>query len=168
MGAEIKKTTSFSGRQLDLECLQSMDHPSTSFVEVTPSVTFDTPKIVSGPQKLAQRYAVLFTTVTGSDIMDPDFGTTLFGRIDHGNFGGYTEVNLLANEANIATKQRIIAADNNTDTYGKIPDDEKLKDSWISRVVVDKNARTIDVFVKILTVAGEDITFVVPTPSGIY
>lgn len=168
MSFEIKTTTSYSKRQLDLECLQSLDRPVNSFVEVVPSVTFDTPKIVAGPQKLVQRYAVLFTTIIGSDIMDKDFGTTLLGKIDHGNFGGYSEINLLAQEANIATKQRIFRDDENTELYGNQPDDEKLQDSWVSRVAVNKVERTIDVFISILTVAGENITFVVPTVAGIY
>jgi hypothetical protein len=168
MAYEIKETTSYAGRQLDLECLQTMKHPTQFFVEMTPSATYDTPKIVAGPQKLAQRYVVLFTTVTGSDIMNPRFGTDFIGRVDHGNFGGYVEVRFLADEANRITKQRIKEDDRNSAVYGDSPADERLRDSWITNIEVSKADRKIRVHISILTEAGNSIEFVVPTKAGIY
>lgn len=164
----IPVSTDYSGKQLDLECLQSLPEPDNRFTEVDPSVTSKTPKIVSGPQKLAQRYAVLFTTIIGSDTMDPDFGTRLLDKVVSGNFGGYTEVEFLANTANLFTKERIMQDDDAVDRFGDIPDDEKLKDCWISNVVVDKENRRISIFASILTVAGESITFMVPTVAGVF
>ncbi len=168
MPYKIDTTTSYSRRQLDLECLQSMDEPYTSFVEVTPSVTYETPKIVSGAQKLAQRYAVLFTTIIGSDIIEPGFGTTLYDRLERGNFGSYADIVFMANVANSGARARIKEDDAHDGTYGSQPDDEKLDDSWISDVKVDSVNRRISIYASILTAAGESLTFVVPTEAGIY
>jgi hypothetical protein len=135
---------------------------------MTPSATFETPKIVAGAQKLAQRFIVLFTTTLGSDKFNTDFGTKLTDAAKYGNTTGYTDIELMANMANEQARDAIFAADADTDTYGAIPDDEKLANSWISDVVVDKDTRTVRIYVSIVTAAGEAITFVVPTTSGIY
>ena len=163
----IESTTDYSNRLLDLECLQTVEYPDTRSVEVLPGITNDTPKIVAGPQKLVQRYAVLFTTIIGSDVMRKNFGTTLLSKVVSGNFGGYTEVEFLANSANMYAKERIQEEDDD-DRFGNQPDDEKLSDSWISDIVVDREERRIAIHASILTAAGELVTFVVPTPAGIY
>lgn len=168
MASILPVSTSYVGRQLDLESLQSVRQPSITYVEVAPSVTLDTPKIVAGAQKLVQRYAVLFTTIAGSDVSDPDFGTSLYSVFETGNVTGSGDLYLYAEAANRMTKRRIISEDDDESTYGDQPDDEKLDDCWIDRVDVDKDTRRISVFARIRTKAGSDVTFVVPTKSGIY
>ena len=163
----IESTTDYSNRLLDLECLQTIDHPDTKSVEVFPGITNDTPKIVAGPQKLVQRYAVLFTTIIGSDVMRPGFGTTLLSKAISGNFGGYAEIEFLANSANMYAKERILEEDDD-ERFGNQPDDERLSDCWISDIDVDRIDRKIAIHASILTAAGEQVTFVVPTPAGIY
>lgn len=168
MPRTIPVSTSYVGRQLDLEALQSLQSPSTSFVEVVPSVSFDDPKIVSGMQKLAQRYAILFTTIRGSDMEDINFGTDLYSVFETGNVSGTSALYLRAEAANRMVKSRIIAEDSDEATFGAQPDDEKLSDCWVDRVDVDTTTRRISVFVSIRSVAGSGVTFIVPTKSGIY
>lgn len=168
MPRQIDSITDYSKRQLDLECLQSMRIPDTRFVEVIPSVSYEQPKIVAGAQKLAQRYAVLFTTIIGSDKMDPSFGTTLYDRVVRGNFGSTVEVGFMANIANSMTRERIKSDDENTDAFGNQPEDEKLDDCWISDVKIDHQERRISIYASIQTAAGDTLTFLVPTEAGIY
>ena len=168
MAKLIRSSTSYSRRQLDLESLQSMRQPSTSYEEVVPSATYDTPKIVAGIQKLVQRYAILFTTVTGSDVMRPTDGTGLYGIIDSGNVGSTASIKIMANRANAMVKSRIRADDDNEDVFGRQPSDEKLDDCWISRVSVDTTSRSVSVYASIRSVAGSEVEFIVPTSAGIY
>ena len=163
----IPVTTSFSKREVDLECLQSMIEPVEKYKEVQPSITLFTPKIVTGPQKLMQRYVVLFTTITGSDRLRPDDGSRLIPACETGYVNSLADLNYMAAKANNDTRERIIA-DDNDETFGIQPDDEKLEDCWIDSVVVDKDSRTVSVYASILTRAGESLTFVVPTTAGIY
>lgn len=165
--SKIPVSDSFSKRQLDLECLETMDYPHDRYVEMTPSVTLDVPRIVSGPQKLAQRYVVLFTTILGSDFIRPGFGSNLLGVVETGNVGSVTEIELLAKFANSEAMNRI-REDDASEDFGPQPDDEKLDRSWIESVVVDTAERTVKVYASLLTVAGERITFIVPTSAGIY
>ena len=168
MARLLPTSTSYSKRQLDLESLQSMRVPSTAYEEVVPSVSYMVPKIAAGPQKLVQRYAVLFTTVTGSDPVRPDDGTNLYGVFDTGNIGSTSAVRLMANMANSIVRDRIREDDSNEDTFGRQPDDEKLDDCWISRVSVDTTSRTISVYASIRSRAGTEVEFIVPTSAGIY
>lgn len=167
MPSSIKISTSFSKRQLDLECLETMDKPYDTFIELETSATFDVPRVVSGPQKLAQRYVVLFTTIIGSDRLRSDFGTTLLRVVETGNVNSEAELKLMASVANSMTMNAIRADDADAE-YGPQPDDEKLLRSYIDDVVVDRETRDVRIYVSLITVAGEDITFIVPTKAGIY
>lgn len=164
----LPSTTSYSGRQLDLEALQSMDAPHVSWTEVTPGVVADTPKIVAGAQKLVQRYAVLFTTLTGGDVMRPDDGTPLCGVYETGNFGSTVDIELMAQDANSTCRARMREDDADEETFGTHPADEMLDDCWIDRVTVDRTTRTVSIFASIRSMAGNEISFVVPTTAGIY
>ena len=168
MPVKMPSTTSYSKRQLDLEVLQSLQEPVTSYTEVVPSATALVPKIVAGPQKLVQRYAVLFTTITDSDIVHPGEGTELYGIFDTGNVGGAGMIRLYAEAANSMARRMIKADDENEATFGKQPADEKLDDSWIRDVVVDRSTRSISIYVSIRSAAGSVVTFVVPTSAGVY
>lgn len=165
---KTKVSSDYSGRQLDLECLQSISDPVDSFTEVVPSVTFDTPKAVSGTNKLAQRYAVLLTTSMGSDIMGHVDGTLLVDMSTSGNVGSKSIIEYYAKMANMDARNAMLADDSDTDTFGKIPDDERLDDCWIDDVVVDFVERKVSVYATVRSVAGTTSTFMIPTTAGVY
>ena len=163
---KIQTTNSYYKRQLDIECLQSMLAPSEDYTELYPSVSKNKTKAVSGIQKLAQRYVVLFTTELGSDVFMPDFGSTFIKTAERCNVSSIYKLEFLANEANFVTKR--LLKDEDPETYGKQNDDERLDDSWIVSVSADYNERKIVVHAAIRSVAGDVLDFVVPTTNGIY
>jgi len=169
MQTSVKTTTNYYKRQLDIECLQSMVTPSTEYQELTPSASKNQTKAVSGIQKLVQRYVVLFTTLTGSDVFNKYIGTNLVDVCSRGNVPGLSYVDLMANTANFKTQDKIKHDDeSNAARYGDQPDDEKLQESRIVDVTLDTVTRTIRIHVSIRSVAGDSVTFVVPTTYGVF
>lgn len=158
----------YSGRQLDIELLQSIEQPVTK-KRVYPAVNHDgvePPKIVSGIEKAVQRYAKIFLTEAGSVKFEPDTGNEFLYSIRRGMVPNRAYLDYLYNVANHNALRIIRADDADTETFGPIPDDERILTTDLLGLDIDYSKATVTVSVLITTYAGETYTYITPVASG--
>lgn len=162
-------TTSYAGRQLDIELLQHVAVPVDQrvFPAVDHASDGSGPRICAGMEKVVQRYAKLLLTDLGSVKFDEDLGNDLLPSIRNGQVYSTAWVTHLFNEANRNVLNAMIADDNDTDTFGALPDDERIDTAELVDLDVDETTATVSIHVRITTLAGEDYEFVAPVASGI-
>lgn len=154
-------TTNYSGRTVDLLLLQFVDQPKSD-VKVKPDVS-KSPRMVTGIEKLVQRYALLFLTQVGSVKNCPNEGTEFMNRLGSGHI--YDD-NTLRSNAALANKtvfNLIRVEDKALDTA----DDEALLSSEITDLSMDRSTATVYVTVAITSVAGEKYVYTTPLSSGV-
>lgn len=157
-------TTGYSGRQTDIELLQSVARPVV-LQQVTVSNVADTPKIVAGVQKLAQRYTLLLLTDVSSVQFDEDQGTSLLARILGGTIQNRGRLQGAFAVASSRVLDQLRKDDRQEDVFGDAPDDEVLNSTQLIDFDIDFDANTVYLKVKLTTDAGTDITFVVPATT---
>ena len=157
-------TTNYSGRQVDIELLQSITKP-VKLKKVNVSNVSETPKIVTGIEKLAQRYTLLFLSTLGSIHFDTDQGTELVGQLLGGVIQNRGNLESAFAVANNLVMQQFEKDDLKTDIYGEIQDDENLDDVKLLDFDIEQATGTIYLQIQLITVAGDDITFIVPTSA---
>lgn len=157
----IPSSTDYNGRLVDLEYLQTISKPSGSY-DVTQSIAISSPKIVTGIQKLVQRYAIIMLTRLGDVYLAPNKGTGFLDRIARG--GGRSRGHILQTFAfaNIDVIRQLREDDGNTDTYGEIPADEQIRRAELLDYSVDFTTSTLSLTVFIESNAGESFTYVIP------
>lgn len=164
MTRQIPFTQDFSGRQVDIELLQSVSRP-VIIERVTLSSVTQPAKIVAGVQKVVQRYANMLLSVLGDTHFDKAKGTELMRQILGGRI--QSKGTLIGSFAlsNIDVMQQLRLDDALTAVYGEQPDDERIVDARLLDANVDYNTQTIYLRVMISTLAGDKIVFTVPASS---
>jgi hypothetical protein len=157
----ITATTDYSGRQVDLEFLQTIEKP-VGQTAVTKSVALKQPKMVAGLQKLIQRYVVLLLTRLGTVYLAPDQGSRFLDRIlrGGGRSGGYIEQTFAFANSDVIDQMR--SEDNLEDTYGPTSDDERIDTAVLLDYSVDFATSTLSLRIFLESVAGQSVTYVVP------
>ena len=153
-------TTDYTGRQLDLELLQSVTTP-TALQRVHLTSVGNEPKIVSGIEKAVQRYTVLLLTTVGDIRFDPGVGGVLVSKLAGGqiqNLGYLYHVFALANSSAL----KALAHDDGSEVFGSIPDDERITHAVLENAAMDYATGTASLTVVITTAAGSAFTYVVP------
>lgn len=156
----IGVTTDYNNRLVDVELLQSVTTPSAIQRVFVTSVGSE-PKIVTGIQKAAQRYAVLLLTSAGDVKFAEDMGGELVVRLVRGtiqNMGYLRHIFSMAN----SNALRLLKADDDSDTYGSLPDDERIVKAVLTDAVMDYSQGTLTLEVRLTTAAGDAFNFVVP------
>ena len=125
------------------------------------------PRIVSGIEKAVQRYAKLFLTAVGSVRLDASVGSDLLGAIGRGEVSDISTLDSLYVDANGSALAAMAEDDLDTDSFGPIPDDERIVETSLVDMELDEGSSTIRIHVKITTAAGDDFTFVIPVSSGV-
>ena len=162
----IRKTsTSYAGRQLDIEMLKHIEIPAGR-QRVHPNV-HDSPRIVSGIEKAVQRYAKLFLTNLGSVKTARGVGSELLPSVKTGRVSNTAYLSHLCSAANLHALLAMKEDDENTDKFGVIPDDEFIVSTRIVKLSLDRGSSTANVHIFIETAAGDGYTFVVPVSAGI-
>lgn len=156
----VPTTTSYAGRQVDLELLQSVTTPKGEQRVYLTSVG-DKPKIVSGVQKLIQRYAVLLLTTLNDIRFDPKQGGILVSSLAAGRIQNTGYLYHIFGMANMNTL-RILSDDDSDTRFGVPPADERLTDAELIDTALDYTTGTISMTVALTTAAGTSFTFVVP------
>lgn len=161
--------TSYAGRQLDMELLQHVAVPYNQ--RVFPAVDHGKdgtgPRICAGMEKVVQRYAKLLLTDLGSVKFDSDLGNDLMSSIRKGEVYSTAWMTQLFNEANRNVLNAMIADDNDYDTFGDLPDDERIDTAELVDLEIDQTTATVRIHVKITTLAGEEYEYIAPVASGI-
>ena len=164
MAQHIPYTLDYSGRQVDIELLQSITKP-VELQRVTISSVNQTPKLVTGIQKLVQRYASLLLTSVGTVQFDQTAGTVFMPNVAHGLIQTRGRLQQVFASSNLAVIQQLRLDDEDTDTYGAVPEDEQIASARLLDFDIDFVASTIYLRILITTVAGSDIEFIVPTTA---
>jgi hypothetical protein len=155
----------YAGRQVDIELLQSISRPA-KIQQVSLSTVNDTPKIVAGIQKLAQRYALLLLFRLGDTPFDTEQGTSLLAAVVSGTLINMGQVYHHFALANMSVRQNMASDDKNTDTFGAVPDDERLARARLIDASIDFGASTLSLTIRLTTKAGSTITFIVPVTAA--
>ena len=153
-------TTSYAGRQIVLEMLQSVTLPTQEQRVHLTSVGNDS-KIVTGIQKAVQRYAVLLLTTAGDVHFDTNQGGELISKLTTGhiqNMGYLYHIFGIAN----SNALRIIYSEDAASVFGTVPDDERITNAELEDAAMDYTTGVISLTVKLTTAAGPDYTFVLP------
>jgi hypothetical protein len=124
-------------------------------------------RIVSGIEKAIQRYTKVFLTTINSVRLDPSVGNSIYRSIKIGNVPNISYLNHLYAIANLNTISTIRKDDENTETFGSIPDDERIVSTSLEDIRMDRNSGTIKIQVFINTASGDSFTFVIPVESGL-
>jgi len=125
------------------------------------------PKICSGMEKVVQRYAKLLLTDLGSVKFDSELGNDLMSSIRNGEVYSTAWMTQLFNEANRNVLNAMIMDDNDTDSFGDLPDDERIDTAELVDLEVDPATATVRIHVRITTLAGEEYEYIAPVASGV-
>ena len=153
-------TTNYDNRLVDVELLQSVTAPS-AIQRVSITSVGAAPKIVTGIQKAAQRYAVLLLTTVGDVKFSEDTGGELVVRLVRGNIQNMGYLRHIFSMAN-SNALRLLKADDDSDIYGPLPDDERIVKAVLTDASMDYSAGTLSLEVRLTTAAGDAFNFVVP------
>ena len=158
---DMNTTTDYSGRQVDVELLQTIIQPS-GVVPVSISSINTAAKMVAGIQKLVQRYTLLLLTNLNDVKFDAEQGGDLLKLV----LDGYVQDTGQLQYAFASANNRVVTQLNNDDldgeTYGTTPMDEMISEAILLDANVEKATSTAYLRIQIISQAGTEFTFVLP------
>lgn len=122
------------------------------------------PMIVTGIEKMVQRFANFFITIMGSAKFRETFGTNLVDRVAHGFVYNMATLEAEAAEANMLARMQMRQAD---EDENDTPDDEKLARSEVVKLEFSRERALVRISVLLTTEAGESYTYIIPVPVGV-
>ena len=155
-------TRSYAGRQVDLELMSHVEDMLPS-QKVDPDV-HSLPRIVAGIEKAVQRHAKLFLTRMGTMRMEPGRGGRVLSEIRAGRVSDLGVLTALCGAAN-AEALDLVRRDDADESFGFIPDDERLSMVSVSDVSLDRSKGRVHVRLEYSSVAGDSYEFVIPVPT---
>jgi hypothetical protein len=156
-----KSTTDYTGRTVDLLMLQFVAEPGSDII-VHPDVS-KSPRIVTGIEKLAQRFALTFLTQIGTVNNSKTEGTDFMGLLGSGHIYDESTLRTAAAAANKSTFNQI----RTEDKIHKTADDEAIYSSSVIETSVDRSTATVYVTIEIVSVAGEKYVYTTPLATGV-
>ena len=150
-------STDYTGRTVDLEAMQTVMAPATSRRLELTSTSGDTSRRITGIQKLAQRYAILFLTLNGSVRFRPTQGAEFVGVVAAGRIQDRNSLLGYFVSADADVKQQL--ADEVTEDD---PDDEVLASSELIDYDVSPGTGRLWLRVNLTSRAGDSYTFFIP------
>ena len=148
-------TTDYTGRLLDIQLLNTIVVPD-GIHEMRLSILAVEPKMVTGIQKLIQRYAILFLTSLEDIKYDPNTGTTFLPAMFGGAInspGRLTSYFAVGNSNVVSILKKDIVG---------LPDDEILVSADLTDYNIDYARGWLYLRVTIINKAGDSTLFVVP------
>jgi len=150
-------TTSFSGRTVDVEFLQSIEKVSNQ--QVLMSIQRKPSKIVTGVEKAAQRFTICLLSMNDSKY-DTELGSSLLPDIARGLI---QNDNQLANTFVFAATRVIDLM--RTEDDESTPPDEIVTSANLVDYEVNLATGKVNLVVELRTDAGDNIVFVMPTTA---
>ena len=154
----------YSGRTVDLLLLKTVLGVPVEMKRVDLDASGD-PMIVTGVEKLVQRYAILFINAAGSTMFRPDHGTSVVHDVASGKVYSTATLETAAAEANTIAMSSILAADQEDDG---VPDDERLAGAEVENVEFSPERSEARVSVRLTTAAGDSYTYIIPVGVGVH
>ena len=157
----MNTTTDYTSRQIDVELLQSITKPA-ELVAVTVSNVTKPAKMVTGIQKLVQRYTLLLLTNLGDVKFDQEQGGDLLTSVLDGYVQDVGQLQYAFAAANSVVSTTLATEDLDVEAYGAPVDDESLALATLDDASLDRATGTAYLRILITTKAGTEFTFVVP------
>lgn len=156
----------YAGRTVDLLLLKTvLNVPAASKrVDIDVSDVSGEPMIVSGVEKMVQRYALLFLNAMGSTKFRPDHGTNLVPAVAAGRVYNMSSLESAAAEADFFARRQIVSAD----TYEDTPDDERLVGSKVVGLEFSRAKSRVKISVRLTTAAGDSYVYIIPVAVGVH
>lgn len=154
-------TRDYTGRQVDLECLQTVGAPVDT-VELTLTSVRGSSRRVTGMQKAIQRYVTLLLTPSESVPFPSEAGNVLVSALRSGSVSNTGYLRHLFNMANAVALDIIRKDDYNISRFGDQPDDERIASVALSGMTIDHATSTLGLSLTFRTAAGEDYAYVLP------
>lgn len=154
-------STNYAGRTVDLLVLKTVLSAPVYRKRVDLDVE-KSPMIVTGVEKLAQMYTLVFLTEVGTCHADSGRGTSIVSDVEKGKVYDDASLTASAAAANALAKRQIrSAAEEDT------PKDERLADSQVTGIYLDKNNATARISVRLTTEAGTALDYIIPVGIGV-
>lgn len=163
----INSKIDYADRTVDLLLLKTiLNAPfSRTRMGVDVSNVDGEPMIVSGIEKMVQRFANVFITAMGSAKFRETHGTNLVPRVQHGFVYNMATLEAEVAEANMLARTQIRQAD---EDENETPADERLANSTVVGLVLSKANATVRVSILLTTEAGSSYTYIIPVPVGVH
>lgn len=157
-------TRDYTGRQVDLECLQTVVDP-VGTVELSLTATRGASRRVTGLQKAVQRYVTLLLTPSSSVPFADDGGNMLLSALRAGSVSNKGYLRHLFNMASAAALDTIRKDDYNITMFGDQTDDERIASVDLVGMTIDHATSTLGLSLTFRTVAGTDYAYVIPVQT---
>lgn len=112
---------------------------------------------VNGIEKIVQQFLKCLFTTKGSDVMNPEAGTSAIAYLKNGNLGDQREVHSM-----ISQDVQDAASQVQSNTAGNLSGDEQL--SFVSVLRVDVQEDRVGIGLKLVTAAGTEAALYAPFP----
>ena len=156
----------YAGRTVDLLLLKTvLAVPAVNKrVDMDVSNVVDEPMIVSGVEKMVQRYAIAFINAIGSTRFRQDHGTEIVPMVAAGRVYSMATLESASAEANLLAGRQIMLADEGEET----PDDERLVSSDVVDLEFSRERSMVRISVKLTTAAGDSYVYIIPVGIGVH
>jgi len=151
-------STDYTGRLKDIHIMRGCFPEQGGIQRVTLGFG-DVAAFCAGVQKLVQRYVVCLLTELGSQSDFPSFGTD-FGKTVLG--GGNVSMSDIKHIINLANFKVITEFKKYQANNPGLPLDEQINTASCTSIAYTNG--TVSVTMALLTMAGEDVTFLLPLP----
>lgn len=158
-------TRDYTGRQVDLECLQTIAEP-TGVSELSLTATKGESRRVTGMQKAIQRYVTLLLTPSSSVPFPEEGGNELLDALRAGTVSNTGYLRHLFNVASSVALDIIRRDDYNTQMFGDQTDDERIAAVELDGVTIDYATSTLGLSLIFRTEAGSDYAYVLPVSTS--
>lgn len=158
-------TRDYTGRQVDLECLQTVVFPEGT-TELSPTATNGTSRRVAGVQKAIQRYVTLLLTPSSSVPFPVEQDNMLISALRAGTVSNLGYLRHLFNMANAVALDIMRRDDYNTQSFGEQEDDERISAVDLDGMTIDYATSTLGLSLVFRTEAGSDYAYVLPVSTG--
>ena len=158
-------TRDYTGRQVDLECLQTIVDP-VGTTELSLTAANGTSRRVTGMQKAIQRYVTLLLTPSSSVPFPASDDNLLMDALRAGTVSNMGYLRHLFNMANAGALDIIRRDDYNTQMFGDQGDDERIASVELDGITVDYITSTLGLSLVFRTEAGTDYAYVLPVSTS--
>ena len=158
-------TRDYTGRQADLECLQTIVEP-VGVTELSLTAVSGTSRRVTGVQKAVQRYVTLLLTPSSSVPFPLEADNLLLDALRAGTVSNTGCLRHLFNVASAVALDIIRRDDYNTQRFGDQEADERIASVVLDGLTVDYDTSTLGLSLVFRTEAGSDYTYVLPVSTS--
>ena len=163
MANEIQKVD-YSGRTVDLLLLKTILNVPVVNKRVDLDVAGE-PMIVTGIEKMAQRFVVAFINAIGSTKFRDGHGTDLIPLAARGMIYNMATLETAAAAANLSALNQLMEADGEAEDT---PDDERITESEVENLEFSQENARVRISIRLTTAAGKSYVYVIPVPVGVH